>query len=205
MAASALGYYFFSGIRAFGFIYFTEHYGVSRAMLGGLIVIVGIGGLAGVFFGGQLSERLLKRGHAAARIVLPGVAMILAVGCFAPAIWTTSVYFGIGMLTLAATFLAAANPAIDAARLDIIVPNLWGGRKPAAWPCAAPSKVRRRSSSASPPSGSAAAKRPEVDVPHHARPADHRCRAGDPGRRTYPPDVATAGASADEIARKRKT
>ena len=95
-------------------------------MLGGLIVIVGIGGLAGVFFGGRLSERLLKRGHTTTRIVLPGVAMILAVACFAPAIWTTSVYFGIGMLTLAATFLAAANPAIDAARLDIIVPNLWG-------------------------------------------------------------------------------
>ena len=205
VVASALGYYFFSGIRAFGFIYLTQHYGVSRAMLGGLIVIVGIGGLAGVFFGGRLSERFLKRGHTTTRIVLPGVAMILAVACFAPAIWTTSVYVGIGMLTLAATFLAAANPAIDAARLDIVVPNLWGraesGRMAmrAVLEGAAPLIFGFASDWLG--GGVNGLKWTFLIM---LIPLIIAASLAIPGRHTYPPDVATAGASAEEIARKRK-
>ena len=124
--ASALGYYFFAGVRAFGMIYLTEHYGVSRSTMSALVVVIGLGTLAGVIFGGRFSQWLLGRRWLTIRIDLPGVALFVAVLLIAPAVWTTNVYLGIGLFTLGAAALAAANPAIDAARLDIIHPRLWG-------------------------------------------------------------------------------
>jgi hypothetical protein len=44
----------------------------------------------------------------------------------APAIWTTSIWLAIPLLTAGAALLGAANPPQDAARLDIIHPLLWG-------------------------------------------------------------------------------
>jgi sugar phosphate permease len=124
--ASALGYFFFAGIRAFVMIYFTQHYGVSRSTFSALVIIVGFGALAGVIMGGRISEWLLDRRKVDARIIVPGVALLLSVVFAVPAVITTRPTIGIALLTLAAGALAAANPAIDAARLDIIHPRLWG-------------------------------------------------------------------------------
>ncbi len=124
--ASALGYYFFAGVRAFGMIYVTGHYDLSRSTVSALFIVLGIGALAGIMAGGRLADRLLRRGWLGARIVVPGCALLLSVGFFAPAIWTTNVLFAIVFLTLGAAALAAANPPLDAARLDIIHPRLWG-------------------------------------------------------------------------------
>lgn len=124
--ASSLGYYFFSGVRAFGMIYLTEHYNVSRETLGGLVIVLGIGAVAGCVISGRVSERLLERGWADIRIVLPGAALFAAVLFFAPAIWTTNVFLGVTLLAGGVMALSAANPPIDAARLDIVPPSLWG-------------------------------------------------------------------------------
>lgn len=124
--ASSLAYYFFGGVRGFGMIYLTGHYGVSRGVLTWWILVIGLGALAGVMFGGFLSERLLQRGWFATRVVLPGIAVFLSALLFGVGIWTTNLYIGIAALTAAAACLAAANPSFDAARLDIMHPRLWG-------------------------------------------------------------------------------
>lgn len=124
--ASGLGYYFFAGIRAFGMIYLTQHYGLSRSVVSALAIVVGLGGLAGLAAGGQLSSWLLGRGWITARVIVGGGALLLAALFAAPAIWTTSPIIGIALLTVATAALAAANPPIDAARLDIMHPRLWG-------------------------------------------------------------------------------
>lgn len=126
VAASSLAYYFFGGIRGFGMIYLTGHYGVSRSVLSGLVLVIGLGALAGVMSGGVLSQRLLRRGWFSVRIVLPGIAVFLATLLFGVGIWTRSVFIGIPALTVGAAALAAANPSYDAARLDIMHPRLWG-------------------------------------------------------------------------------
>jgi predicted MFS family arabinose efflux permease len=124
--ASSLSYYFFSGARAFGMIYLTQHYGLSRSTVSALALIVGIGAIAGLFGGGRLSERLLARGWLAARIVVPGVALLSAAILFAPAIVVASPIVGVALLTCGTAALAAANPPIDAARLDVVPARLWG-------------------------------------------------------------------------------
>ncbi|HEX5420597.1 MAG TPA: MFS transporter [Gammaproteobacteria bacterium] len=124
--ASSLGYFFFSGVRGFGMIYLTGHYGISRGIAASLVIVLGIGGLIGVISGGRISSRLLAKGRPDARILVPGIALFISILLFAPGIWTTNVFLGIALLALGAMALAAANPPIDAARLDIVHPRLWG-------------------------------------------------------------------------------
>ncbi|HEU5017671.1 MAG TPA: MFS transporter [Pseudolabrys sp.] len=124
--ASSLGYYFFAGIRGFAMIYLTQHYGISRSTLSALIIIVGLGAIAGLLLGARVSNWMRERGHMQARITVPGVALLIAALFFAPGIWTKSVWLGITLLTLGTAALVAANPPIDAARLDIVPPLMWG-------------------------------------------------------------------------------
>lgn len=126
VAASALGYFFFAGIRAFGMIFITSQYGLSRGLASPLVLILGVGAIVGVISGGRLSNWLLERGWLHSRVVVPGVALLLAALLTAPAIWTSSAVLGFALLTLGTAALAAANPPLDAARLDIIHARLWG-------------------------------------------------------------------------------
>ncbi|HEX5459415.1 MAG TPA: MFS transporter [Steroidobacteraceae bacterium] len=126
IAASALAYYFLSGARAFAMIYITQHYHISRSVVSSLVFVVGIGTLAGTIAGGRLAERLLRKGRADARIIVAAVALALSVPILGVAIWTSSAWLGIGLMTVGAGVLSAAVAPIDAARLDIVHPRMWG-------------------------------------------------------------------------------
>ncbi len=126
IVASALGYFFFAGLRSFAILYATGHYGLSKPTADALMIVVGAGALVGVFTGGRVCDRLLHRGHIRARIIVPGVCLLALIPVLAPAIITTSVAFAVPLLTLGAFLLGAPNPPLDAARLDIIHPRLWG-------------------------------------------------------------------------------
>ncbi len=126
IVASALAYYFLSGARAFAMIYITQHYHISRGVVSSLVFVVGIGTLAGTVAGGRLSEHLLRKGRADARIVVAAVALAASVPVLGFAIWTTNALLGIGLLTIGAGVMSAAIAPIDAARLDIVHPRMWG-------------------------------------------------------------------------------
>ena len=57
---------------------------------------------------------------------MAAIAATAAVVLFAPAIFTRSAVTALPYITLAALALSAQNPPVDAARLDIMVPLLWG-------------------------------------------------------------------------------
>jgi MFS family permease len=126
IVASALGYFFFTGLRSFSILYVSGHYGLSKPVAGTMLLAVGAGALAGVFVGGRVSDRLLRRGHIRARIIVPVVCLIALVPVLAPALATTSVAMALPLFMLGAFLLGAPNPAMDAARLDIIPAQLWG-------------------------------------------------------------------------------
>jgi len=126
IAASALAYYFLSGARAFAMIYVTSHYHIARSVASPLVFAVGIGALAGTIAGGRVSERLLRKGNADARIVVAAVALALSVPILGVGIWTGNAWLGIGLLTVGTGVLSAAVAPIDAARLDIVHPRMWG-------------------------------------------------------------------------------
>ena len=126
IAASACGYYFLAGVQTFGAEFSKEQYGIDQALANLLLLVIGGGALAGVLAGGAVGDWLLKRGRLNARITTPAVAAALTVVLFIPGIFTRGAFTAIPYLTAAAFFLGAQNPPLDAARLDIMPPLLWG-------------------------------------------------------------------------------
>lgn len=124
--ASALGYFFFTGIRGFAVEFEKRQYGVGQSVASSLMLLLGIGALVGVLLGGHVADVLMRRGRVSARVTVPGVAVILAAVVFVPAFLTESLLTAAVLLSLAAACLGAANPPLDAARLDIMPPGLWG-------------------------------------------------------------------------------
>src|SRR6185437_2659972 len=105
IVASSLAYYFLSGVRAFMMIFFPSQWHISRGVLAGTVAVIGLGALVGVIMGGRLSEHLLRKGQLNSRLNVPAVGLLATVGV---------------------ALLSAAIAPIDAARLDIVHPDLWG-------------------------------------------------------------------------------
>ncbi|MBV8478992.1 MAG: MFS transporter [Actinobacteria bacterium] len=126
IAASALGYYFLAGVQTFGSEFAKEQYRIGQAPANLLLLVIGAGALAGVLGGGALGDRLLKRGQLNGRIYVAIAAAGLTPFLFAPALFTRSASAAVPYLMGAVLLLSAQNPPLDAARLDIMPPLLWG-------------------------------------------------------------------------------
>jgi MFS family permease len=126
IAASALGYYFLAGVQTFGVEFAKQQYGVGQALANILLLVVGIGAIGGVLVGGQLGDRLLRRGRLNGRLYTAIAAAALTPLLFAPALFTRSAGTAVLYLIGAVFVLSAQNPPLDAARLDIVPALLWG-------------------------------------------------------------------------------
>jgi len=126
IAASACGYYFLAGIETFGVEFVKGQYRIGQAAANLLLLVIGAGAVGGVLLGGFLGDRLLRRRLLSARIVVSAIAATAAVVLFVPPLFTRSALTAVPYITLAALALAAQNPPLDAARLDIMPPLLWG-------------------------------------------------------------------------------
>jgi MFS family permease len=104
----------------------TKQYGIAQAVSSLVLVVVGAAGVVGVLAGGTLGDFLLHRGYLNGRILVSAIAAALAVVFFLPAIFTRSPLTALPYISLAVLALAAQNPSLDAARLDIMPPLLWG-------------------------------------------------------------------------------
>jgi MFS family permease len=124
--ASASGYFFLAGVQTFGVEFVTKQYGVAQVLSGAVLLVVGAAGVVGVLAGGTIGDYLLHRGYLNGRILVAAIAGTAAVVLFVPAIITRSALTALPYISLAALALSAQNPPIDAARLDIVHPLLWG-------------------------------------------------------------------------------
>jgi MFS family permease len=126
IVASALGYFFLAGVRGFGVEFVRHHYSLSQSAATSLLPLIGIGMLVGAILGGWLADRALSNGHRTARVTVAAVAVLIAVLLFVPAIATASIGVAIPLLMLCGVGLGGSNPPLDAARLDVMPPELWG-------------------------------------------------------------------------------
>ncbi|HWF72287.1 MAG TPA: MFS transporter [Solirubrobacteraceae bacterium] len=124
--ASALGYFFFAGLQTFAVLFVRAHYHASQGTATLVLALLVAGALAGVLISGRLTDALLRRGVLNARVYVPAVSYIAAAALLIPGILATkltpAVWFDVG----GAALLSAANPPLDAARLDIMPAGLWG-------------------------------------------------------------------------------
>jgi MFS family permease len=91
-----------------------------------LIPALGVGALVGVLNCGRIADRLTRRGHISARIVLGGMAFLAAAVLILPTLLTNSLPVALVFAFLAGIALGSVNPPLNAARLDIVHSRLWG-------------------------------------------------------------------------------
>jgi predicted MFS family arabinose efflux permease len=126
IAASAAGYYFLAGVQTFGIEFAKQQYGVGQAVANVLLLVIGGGAVLGVLAGGQVGDALVRRGVLNGRIYVSVAVAAAAAVVFVPALLTRSATNAVPYLIVAAFFLSAQNPPLDAARLDIMPAALWG-------------------------------------------------------------------------------
>ena len=126
IAASALGYYFLAGVQTFGVEFAKDQYGVDQALANVLLLVIGIGAVLGTLLGGAVGDRLLRRGRLNARIGTAAACAAVTPILFGPALFTHDAGGAVPYLMIAVFMLSAQNPPLDAARLDIMPPLLWG-------------------------------------------------------------------------------
>ncbi len=126
IVASACGYFYLSGVQTFGVEFSKEQYHISQGLATTLLLVLGVGALAGVLVAGRLADAFLRRGYLPARVTVAAVAGVTTGVLFVPALVTRHIGPALVYLIIAALMLSAQNPPIDAARLDIVPAQLWG-------------------------------------------------------------------------------
>jgi MFS family permease len=124
--ASALGYFYFTGLRTFALIYMRETFDLGQAVASTLSVVLGSGAIVGVLLAGRLGDRMIRNGRLTARVQLGGWSLLLAAAALVPGLLLNSLYLTAPLFFIAAMGLGGANPSLDAARLDVIPSGLWG-------------------------------------------------------------------------------
>jgi MFS family permease len=125
IAASAVGYFFFSGLRTFALVFVRGHFSLSQAAATLVLFLAGLGSLLGVLVAGRLADRMIRRGRLDARVLVPAVCYIAAAVLLLPTLLLSAVTVAVPLLMLAGAALSSPNPPLDAARLDIIPARLW--------------------------------------------------------------------------------
>jgi MFS family permease len=126
IVGSALGYFFFSGLQTFALLFVRGRYHIGQATAELVLVLLVAGAVLGTLAGGRLNDALLRRGFLGARIAVPAVCYLAAVVLLIPGFVATSVTPAVWFDAAGAALLSAANPALDAVRLDIMPAGLWG-------------------------------------------------------------------------------
>ena len=126
IVSSACAYFFLTGIQTFGLEFVGQQYGVGTVVATLMMLAIGTGAVLGVLAGGRAGDAMVKRGRIDGRMLVAGVAAIATVVLFIPPLLTRSAVTALPYIAAAGFFLTAQNPTLDAARLDIMPPLLWG-------------------------------------------------------------------------------
>lgn len=126
IVASALGYFYFTGLRTFVVVFMRSHFHLAQTSSSSFVVVVGLGAIAGVLVTGLFADRLVKKGRVAARMQVGAWAYILAVVMLIPAMLLPNLAAAAPFMFVAAGGLGGAFPPVDAARLDVMHSRLWG-------------------------------------------------------------------------------
>jgi Na+/melibiose symporter-like transporter len=126
IVGSSLGYYFFSGLQTFALLFVVSHYHVGQFSAELALALLVGGALIGTLVSGRLTDVMVQRGNLNARVVVPAVcyvgAALLLIPGFVSSTLTPALWFDVA----GAALISAANPPLQAARLDIVPAGLWG-------------------------------------------------------------------------------
>lgn len=124
--ASALGYFYFTGLRTFAIVFVRGRFELAQAVASTFSVGVGLGAIVGVLLAGNIADRLIGHGRLIGRIIVGATAYLLAAAALLPGLLSPTLWVAAPFFFVAAAGLGGANPAVDSARLDIMHSRLWG-------------------------------------------------------------------------------
>jgi MFS family permease len=126
IVSSSLGYYFFAGLQTFAVVFVRGHYHASQGQATLVLGLLVLGSLIGTLISGPLTDALARAGTIEARTWGPAICYLGAGVLLIPGLLANSLGSGIWFDVAGAALIAAANPPLDAARLDIMPSGLWG-------------------------------------------------------------------------------
>jgi MFS family permease len=126
IVSSSLGYFFFAGLQTFAVVFVRGHYHAGQATATLVLGLLVLGALLGTLASGPITDALVRHGRLEARVWVPAFCYLGAAALLIPGLLSghlaTAVWFDVG----GAALISAANPPLDAARLDIMPSGLWG-------------------------------------------------------------------------------
>lgn len=126
IAASCVGYFFFAGVRTFAVTFTHKYYGVSQSVADLLLLLIGAGAAGGLVVGGRIGDRLTQAGRSSTRLVVAAVEFAAAALLFAAALVLRPLVLAMPLYVAGSATLTAASPMLDAIRLDVVAPDMWG-------------------------------------------------------------------------------
>jgi sugar phosphate permease len=124
--SSSLGYFFFSGLSTFALLFVRGHFHASQATAELVLGLLVAGAMVGTLVSGRVTDQMLRRGHLEVRVWVPALCYLGAAALLIPGILGSHLMPAVWFDVAGASLLAAANPPLDAARLDIMPAGLWG-------------------------------------------------------------------------------
>jgi MFS family permease len=126
IVGSTLGYFYFAGLQTFALLFVRGHFHASQAQAEFGLALLVLGALVGTLVSGYVTDAMLKRGVLQARMLIPAVCYLAAAVFFIPGILGSHFYPAVWFDVAGAALVSAANPPLQAARLDIMPARLWG-------------------------------------------------------------------------------
>jgi len=126
IVGSSLGYFYFAGLQTFALLYVKGHYHASQATAELVLALLVVGAVIGTLVGGRLADWLVERGDLGTRVWFPGACYIGAAVLLLPAFLGARLTPAVWFCVAGGALISAANPPIQAARLDVVPAGLWG-------------------------------------------------------------------------------
>jgi MFS family permease len=124
--SSSLGYFFFGGLTTFAILFIRGRYHAGQIEAELVLAVLVGGALIGTIVGGRVTDLLLDHGFLKGRVWVPAICYLVSTVLLVPGLLGTSVTPAVWFDTAGAALLCAANPPLNAARLDIVPAGLWG-------------------------------------------------------------------------------
>jgi MFS family permease len=124
--SSSLGYFYFSGLTTFALLFVRGHYHVNQATAEVVLAALVGGAMIGTLVSGRITDTMVRRGFIEARVWVPALCYLGAAALLIPGLLGSNLTPALWFDVAGASLLSAANPPLDAARLDIMPALLWG-------------------------------------------------------------------------------
>ena len=124
--SSSLGYFFFSGLQTFALLFVRGHYHASQASAELVLAMLVLGAMVGRWSADGSPMRWSAPAILEARVWVPAMCYFGAAALLIPGILSSHLTPALWFDVAGAALLSAANPPLDAARLDIMPAGLWG-------------------------------------------------------------------------------